>query len=359
MDELTRQGIDAFRAGKRDEARKLLLSAVEQNPDSEDAWGWLYNAAENDRERIYCLTQVLRINPSNNKVNQLYKSLLDKQSQLENNQKHASRQVAQKVPNAARSAKLRPVKRNKPANKNSNRFIIGALVSILFCVCGFFAISVSFNPSSGVATKTLSASGVTTKILSAAETFEVSAVDVVKDEGYTVTSAICEVVSPERNVISGIDLGKIVFHAFRITHSSLGREVIVLFASNHTAEDGSGLVFTVNTEAARLFPDFPDKSRHPEHPITTNTPGAQKALECARQAGAPPSLNLGDFDAEAWRRETIEKYGPEQTYDDGSKQDYVRLALSICEYKESHPSMVYEADSFQQYILDTFCPYVE
>lgn len=349
MDDLTRQGIDAFRAGKRDEARKLLLTAVKQNPDSESAWGWLYNVTENDRERIYCLKQVLRINPSNKKVNQLYKNLLDKQSLLENSQKPTSKQTAQKVLNVPQPARLRPVKNNKLANKNSNCFIIGALTSIALCVCGFFAIGIPFSSSSGIATKTLSA----------AETFEVSAVDVVKDEGYRVTSAVCEVVSPERNVISGIDLGKIVFHAFRITSLSLGKEVVVLFASNHTAEDGSGLVFTVNNVASSLFPDFPDKSRHPEHPITINTPGAQEALECASQAGAPPSLNFGNFNVETWRRQTIEKYGPEQTYDDGSRQDYVRFALSICEYKESNPSMVYEADSFQQYVLDTFCPYVE
>jgi hypothetical protein len=90
-----------------------------------------------------------------------------------------------------------------------------------------------------------------------------------------------------------------------------------------------------------------------------DTPGAQEALECAQKTGSPPALDFGDFDAETWRRQTIEKYGPEQTYDDGSKQDYVQFALSICEYKESHPSMVYEVGSFQQYVLDTFCPYVK
>lgn len=349
MDDVTKQGIDAFRAGKRDEARKLLLTAVKQNPDSESAWGWLYNVAENDKERIYCLKQVLRINPSNEKVNQLYKSLLDKQSQVENSQSQAPKHTSQQVPNVSKTIQKRPA-------KNSNRFIVGVLASIVLCVCGFFAIGILFNSLS---------SGTTAKTLSAAETFEVSAIDVVKGEGYTVTSAVCEVVSPERDVISGVDLGKIVFHAFRITRPSLGKEVIVLFASNHTAQDGSGLVFTVNSEAASLFPDFPNVSRRSEHPITVNTPGAQDALDCAQKAGSPPSLDMGSFDTEAWRRKAIEKFGPEQTYSDGSKDDYVRLALSICKQSDAERETMrtnlgadYEG-SLQQYVIETFCPYVK
>lgn len=351
MDDLTKQGIDAFRAGKRDEARKFLLTAVKQNPDSESAWGWLYNVAKNDKERIYCLKQVLRINPNNERVNQLYKNLLDKQSQLESSQPQVSKQISQQVPTTSQPVQKRPVQNKKSTNTKSNRLpliIVGALASIAICVCGFFAIGILFNSSSGITTKTLSA----------AETFEVSAIDVVKDEGYTVTSAVCEVVSPERFTVEGYDFGKIVFHAFRITKSTLVADAVVLFASNHTASDGSGLVQNVNPLAKTLFPDFPDGALL-KHPITMDTPGAQEALDCASQAGAPPSLDFGNFDVEAWRRQTIDKYGPEQTYDDGSKQDYVRFALSICEYKESHPSMVYEAGSFQQYVLDTFCPYVK
>jgi hypothetical protein len=358
MDDLTKQGIDAFRAGKRDEARKLLLTAVKKNPDSESAWGWLYNVAENDKDRVYCLKQVLRINPNNEKVNQLYQDLLNKQSQLKSSQPQAPKQVNQSVPTASQPLQKQPIQSNKSTNKKSNRLsliVLGILASITICVCGFFAIGILFN----------SPSGTTAKTLSAAETFEVSAIDVVKDEGYTVTSAVCEVVSPEHDVISGVDLGKIVFHAFRITKPALGKEVVVLFASNHTAQDGSGLVFTVNSEAASLFPDFPNVSRRSEHPITVNTPGAQDALDCAQKAGSPPSLDMGSFDTEAWRRKAIEKFGPEQTYSDGSKDDYVRLALSICKQSDAERETMrtnlgadYEG-SLQQYVIETFCPYVK
>jgi len=358
MDDLTKQGIDAFRAGKRDEARKLLLTAVKQNPDSESAWGWLYNVAENDKERIYCLKQVLRISPNNEKVNQLYKSLLDRQSQLESSKPQVSKQISQPVPTTSQPIQKRPVQNNKSTNKKSNRLsliVFGILASIAICVCGFFAVGTLFNSSSGITAKTLSA----------AETFEVSAIDVVKGEGYTVTSAVCEVVSPERYTVQGYDFGKIVFHAFRITKPPLVTDAVVLFASNHTASDGSGLVQNVNPLAKTLFPDFPDGARLKHPPITMDTPGAQEALECAQKAESPPSLDLGSFDTEAWRRKAIEKFGPEQTYSDGSKDDCVRLALSICKQSDAERETMrtnlgsdYE-ESFQQFIIETFCPYVK
>lgn len=58
-------GIDALKAGKRDEARKFLAVAIKGNADNERAWQWMYNAANNDMERIQCLEQILRVNPQN------------------------------------------------------------------------------------------------------------------------------------------------------------------------------------------------------------------------------------------------------------------------------------------------------
>ena len=226
--------------------------------------------------------------------------------------------------------------------------VIIGLGVIFFGIFGLLIFGLLFN----------SLNSTSAKVLSAEDTFEVSAIDVVKDEGYTVTSAVCEVVSSERFSVQGYDFGKIVFHAFRITEPTLGTEAVVVFASNHTARDGSGLVQNVNPLAKTLFPDFPDGARL-KHPITMDTPGAQDALECAQQAGSPPALDFGDFDVEAWRREAIKRFGPEQTHDDGSKDDYVGLALSICKYKEENPSIRYEEGSDQEFILETFCPYVK
>ena len=71
MDDLLQLGIAAFESGKIDEARKLLISFVKQNPDNESGWGWLFNVCDTDKERVDCLKQVIRINPHNEKANQL------------------------------------------------------------------------------------------------------------------------------------------------------------------------------------------------------------------------------------------------------------------------------------------------
>jgi uncharacterized membrane protein len=71
MDDLLQQGIIAYKAGKRDVARKIFISAVKQSPGNERAWGRLYDVANNDQERIHCLKQILRIKPRNEKAKQL------------------------------------------------------------------------------------------------------------------------------------------------------------------------------------------------------------------------------------------------------------------------------------------------
>jgi hypothetical protein len=71
MDELLERGVAAFKAGNREEARSLFLLALKENKEDEAIWGWVCNVAKNDRERIYCLQQVVRINPKNAKALQI------------------------------------------------------------------------------------------------------------------------------------------------------------------------------------------------------------------------------------------------------------------------------------------------
>jgi len=78
MDDLLEQGITAYKAGKREEARKIFISVIKQNPENQRAWGWMYNVSSNDTERIYCLKQVLRINPNSEPVSALLSQLTNK-----------------------------------------------------------------------------------------------------------------------------------------------------------------------------------------------------------------------------------------------------------------------------------------
>jgi hypothetical protein len=77
MEDLLQQGITAYKAGKRDQARKIFMAVVKQNPDSERAWGWMFNVCNTDKERIYCLNQLLHLNPKNEKAHQLLDQLLE------------------------------------------------------------------------------------------------------------------------------------------------------------------------------------------------------------------------------------------------------------------------------------------
>jgi len=69
------QGIAAAKAGQSQKARQLLSSAIQQDPNDERGWGWFYNVAANDVERLQCLKEVVRINPNNERAKQLLQAL--------------------------------------------------------------------------------------------------------------------------------------------------------------------------------------------------------------------------------------------------------------------------------------------
>lgn len=62
---LVQQGIAAAKSGRREEARKVLMQAVELDDHNEVAWLWLSGVAEGIEDQIICLENVLVINPAN------------------------------------------------------------------------------------------------------------------------------------------------------------------------------------------------------------------------------------------------------------------------------------------------------
>ena len=63
--ELLQQGIAAAKAGHKDHALGVLQQAAKLDPHNETVWLWLSSVARNDQERIFCLRQLLAINPNN------------------------------------------------------------------------------------------------------------------------------------------------------------------------------------------------------------------------------------------------------------------------------------------------------
>jgi hypothetical protein len=70
VDGMVREGIAAYRAGRKDEARALLMRAVEIDEQNEQAWLWLSAVVDSVEEQKICLENVLAINPGNERAKQ-------------------------------------------------------------------------------------------------------------------------------------------------------------------------------------------------------------------------------------------------------------------------------------------------
>lgn len=74
-DAMIRAGVDAYRAGDKAKARQMLEKAIELDQYSEMAWLWLSAVVESKEEQQTCLTNVLVINPENDRAKQGLKSM--------------------------------------------------------------------------------------------------------------------------------------------------------------------------------------------------------------------------------------------------------------------------------------------
>jgi tetratricopeptide (TPR) repeat protein len=69
-EDLLQQGIAAARAGQREEARALLVQAVEADERNEQAWLWLAGVVDDPEDMRTCLENALDLNPGNVKAQQ-------------------------------------------------------------------------------------------------------------------------------------------------------------------------------------------------------------------------------------------------------------------------------------------------
>jgi len=76
--ELLHQGIEAARAGRKTEARELLMQVVDLDPRNEIAWSWLSGIMDDLEDRIIACENVLTINPGNEKARVYMAKLLQK-----------------------------------------------------------------------------------------------------------------------------------------------------------------------------------------------------------------------------------------------------------------------------------------
>src|SRR5512139_1477028 len=66
--EVLQRAIQAARAGRKVEARDLLIELVDMDPQNEMAWMWLSGLVDSPEDQIIACENVLTINPANEKV---------------------------------------------------------------------------------------------------------------------------------------------------------------------------------------------------------------------------------------------------------------------------------------------------
>lgn len=79
-EDLLKQGIAALNAGRKTEARRLLVQVVQQDEYNEMGWLWLSGAVDTDEGRCICLENVLAINPGNEAAQRGIKVLRNRSS---------------------------------------------------------------------------------------------------------------------------------------------------------------------------------------------------------------------------------------------------------------------------------------
>lgn len=85
--ELLRKGIEEARAGRTAEARTLFEQVTELDENNEKGWFWLASVVETDEERRICLSNVLHINPNNEKAQRAMAALQEKLKDKKRQQK--------------------------------------------------------------------------------------------------------------------------------------------------------------------------------------------------------------------------------------------------------------------------------
>jgi len=65
MDNILQQGIAAAKAGNKIQAFQYLSRATQDGSTAEQGWLWLSSVVDRDEERLFCLDNVLRVNPNN------------------------------------------------------------------------------------------------------------------------------------------------------------------------------------------------------------------------------------------------------------------------------------------------------
>jgi hypothetical protein len=74
-EQFIQSGIEALRAGKKREARRIFGDLVRNSPDNAEAWWYLSGLVDSPEQKVHCLRQVLRIQPQHEEARLLLNQL--------------------------------------------------------------------------------------------------------------------------------------------------------------------------------------------------------------------------------------------------------------------------------------------
>ena len=126
----------------------------------------------------------------------------------------------------------------------------------------------------------------------------------------------------------------------RVTHMATALALVLTFGACGGADDSASERSPEATSTA--------KAR------ATREPSSARETRAPRGTDGPGDPEATPFSKSAWRKETIERFGPERTFGDGSKENYVDQAEALCA-AEDRPD--YEEDSIQRWMETTYCPH--
>lgn len=81
--ELVRKGIEAARDGDKAAARELFEQVLKLDDRDERAWFWMASVVETDEEKRICLSNVIQINPGNERARKVLEQLEAKERQFD------------------------------------------------------------------------------------------------------------------------------------------------------------------------------------------------------------------------------------------------------------------------------------
>ena len=90
-----KEAVRLIKTGDKPGGRRLLKEVLKADPQNESAWLWMASSLDDDQQRVYCLEQVLKINPDHEMAR---RGLAHLRSQTQEEEPPPAREEAPDVP---------------------------------------------------------------------------------------------------------------------------------------------------------------------------------------------------------------------------------------------------------------------